>query len=402
MRSILFVVTVVAATLAARPVTAGEGPVPSGTFGKLDHVFLIIMENRTDTDIIGNPDAPFINAYAKIANRATNYFAVGHPSLPNYLALTGGSNFGVRDNAPPDWVSTGCVDHEPGSKACAKAKPPIAAPGIDNAVVATQRTADQCNGRIKLTGPPVRHNCALYNYPAAPFTPKSIADQLVVSGKSWATYQESLPLVEPGVAQVNYSDGVWSNLSPVEIFALGPVPHLYAVKHDPFAYFRDVELGADKRLALDQVRDFNGSDGLWANLQTGMPNFAVIVPNQCHDMHGLGDGPATCIRSGAAGGFLVRQGDAEVRMLVEGIRASPAWLQGRDAIVLVWDENDGSNAANRVVMLVETNYAANGRVSDGLFDHYSMLRTLEAGFDLPCLNHACDRTSKVMNAMFGG
>lgn len=33
---------------------------------------------------------------------------------------------------------------------------------------------------------------------------------------------------------------------------------------------------------------------------------------------------------------------------------------------------------------------------------YSLLRTREAGFGLPCLNHACDATSKVMNDLFGG
>jgi hypothetical protein len=35
-------------------------------------------------------------------------------------------------------------------------------------------------------------------------------------------------------------------------------------------------------------------------------------------------------------------------------------------------------------------------------DHYSLLRTLEAGFGLKCLNHACDKTSQVMNELFGG
>jgi hypothetical protein len=36
------------------------------------------------------------------------------------------------------------------------------------------------------------------------------------------------------------------------------------------------------------------------------------------------------------------------------------------------------------------------------YDHYSLLRTIEAGFGLPCLNHACDPTSKIMDDMFGG
>ena len=37
--------------------------------GRLDHVFLIIMENETNTDIIGNPNAPFINSYAATVNQ---------------------------------------------------------------------------------------------------------------------------------------------------------------------------------------------------------------------------------------------------------------------------------------------------------------------------------------------
>jgi phosphatidylinositol-3-phosphatase len=69
---------------------------------------------------------------------------------------------------------------------------------------------------------------------------------------------------------------------------------------------------------------------------------------------------------------------------------------------LGWDENDLSNAPNRVVMLVETNYAVNGAKSSRPYNHYSLLRTLEAAFGLPCLNHACDATSKVMSDIFGG
>jgi len=98
----------------------------------------------------------------------------------------------------------------------------------------------------------------------------------------------------------------------------------------------------------------------------------------------------------------IQQGDAEVAKLVNGIKASKAWKQGRNVIVLVWDENDYSNAANRVVFLVETNDGPNNAVSSVPYDHFSLLRTLEAGFGLPCLNHACDDTSLVMNDVFGG
>ena len=106
-------------------------------FGKLDHVFVIIMENQTDTDIVGNTNAPFINSYRNVANEATNYFAVGHPSAPNYLEIIGGSNFGVSNDYWPKWVNGGCVDNSPGSTGCVNAVTPIAVAGLDNPVVQT-------------------------------------------------------------------------------------------------------------------------------------------------------------------------------------------------------------------------------------------------------------------------
>lgn len=383
---------------------AGERDVPKSGFGRLDHVFLIIMENETDTDILGNPNAPFINSYANEANQATDYFAVGHPSAPNYLEITGGSNFGVSNDFWPNWYGTGCVDNAPGSTSCGGAVTPIAVAGFDNPVVATATSTTQCNGQIALSGTPVPNNCALHNYPATSFTPESIADQLVARRMSWKTYQQSLPTVEPGVFGINYSDGAWSNLSPVSVFGPGPIQKLYAVKHDPFVYFQNVELGQEEGLSLKQVKDFDGPHGLWANLQTHVPNLSVIVPDQCHDMHGFVSGgtPICSASTSTEAGFLIAQGDAALKKIVEGIKDSPVWDRGRNVIVVVWDENDFSNEPNRVVMLTETNYARNGRKSATPYDHFSLLRTLEAGFGLPCLNHACDATSKVMNDMFGG
>ena len=396
-----FVTLAAVAALAAGSAQANE----QGSFGELDHVFLIIMENQTDTDIIGNANAPFINAYAKVANQATNYFAVGHPSAPNYLEIVGGSNFGLTNDFWPNWVNGGCIDNAP-SSGCANAFTPIAVAGFDNPVVATATSSTDCNGQITLTTTAVPNNCALYNYPAKVFTPQSIADQLVAKQKSWKTYQESLPIVVPGVAGVNYADGAFSNLSPAAVFAPGPIQKLYAVKHDPFAYFQNIEIGGDDQLSLAEVTDFDGPNGLWADLQSAnsAPNLMFIVPNQCHDMHGgvSGGTPICSTKTTAESGLLMSEGDAEVAKLVNGIKASDTWKKGRNAIVVVWDENDFSNAANSVVMLVETNYARNGRVSNNPYDHFSLLRTLEAGFGLACLNHACDTTSKVMNDMFGG
>jgi hypothetical protein len=60
-----------------------------------DHIFIVIMENHGYNEIIGSPDAPFLNRLAAEYGVAANYVSVAHPSLPNYLALTGGDTFGV-------------------------------------------------------------------------------------------------------------------------------------------------------------------------------------------------------------------------------------------------------------------------------------------------------------------
>src|ERR1700756_1873251 len=89
-------------------VSAQEGAVPTG-IPHLDHVFVVMMENHGYRQIINNPSAQFTNKYAKTANLATNYFAVAHPSLTNYLETVGGSNFGVHSDNAPNWYNGSCA-----------------------------------------------------------------------------------------------------------------------------------------------------------------------------------------------------------------------------------------------------------------------------------------------------
>jgi hypothetical protein len=56
------------------------------------------MENHEYGDIVGSRDAPFVNRLATRGALATHSYAVTHPSLPNYLALTGGATFGIADD----------------------------------------------------------------------------------------------------------------------------------------------------------------------------------------------------------------------------------------------------------------------------------------------------------------
>ena len=71
---------------------------PTSDVGQLDHVFLIYMENKGVDDIVGSPNAPYINSLINNDGYASNYFALGHPSDPNYIRVVGGSDFGLDYN----------------------------------------------------------------------------------------------------------------------------------------------------------------------------------------------------------------------------------------------------------------------------------------------------------------
>jgi phosphatidylinositol-3-phosphatase len=66
-----------------------------------DHVVIVIEENKSFSTIIGNSDAPYINALAKDGMLFTDAHAVMHPSLPNYVALFSGSTYGLTDDSCP-------------------------------------------------------------------------------------------------------------------------------------------------------------------------------------------------------------------------------------------------------------------------------------------------------------
>jgi hypothetical protein len=66
-----------------------------------DHVVWVVMENHAYGQIIGSADAPYINQLAREHGLASNFYAEGHPSLPNYIAMTSGSTQGIADDNPP-------------------------------------------------------------------------------------------------------------------------------------------------------------------------------------------------------------------------------------------------------------------------------------------------------------
>jgi len=62
------------------------------------HIFIVVLENKSYEQTLGSQQAPYLNGLAQQYGLATNYYAISHPSLPNYLALTGGSTFGIASD----------------------------------------------------------------------------------------------------------------------------------------------------------------------------------------------------------------------------------------------------------------------------------------------------------------
>lgn len=70
------------------------------------HTVVVVMENHSYAEIIGNPAAPFINQLARGGALFTRSHAVTHPSEPNYLALFSGSTQAVPDDSCPHTFTT--------------------------------------------------------------------------------------------------------------------------------------------------------------------------------------------------------------------------------------------------------------------------------------------------------
>jgi len=88
------ILTAVATVLACATSASGSAPgVP-----RLAHVVVVVFENKERSTVLSSGDALHFAAYAKAFVDLTQYYAVAHPSLPNYLALVSGSTHGIRDD----------------------------------------------------------------------------------------------------------------------------------------------------------------------------------------------------------------------------------------------------------------------------------------------------------------
>jgi len=240
--------------------TIAPAPAPAPS-----HVFVIVMENRSYKDALaGRYTSQLAAKYAL----ATNYRGVSHPSLPNYLAMTSGSTWGITDDG----------------------------------------------------------------YHALPAG--GLGAQLTAAGISWRAYMEGMT-----------SGACLSNTT------------LYAVKHNPFAYYGGRCPAQVVPFTLFS-RDISGS----------VPRFVWITPNMCHDGHDCSTATA----------------DAWLAQTVPTILATKAWKEG-GVLFLTWDE--GEDSINSVLTIV-IRPSATHRVSSHAYNHYNLLATIEDRFRLRRLGSA--------------
>lgn len=247
-----------------------------------DHVILILFENHGYNEVIGNSEAPTFNELANQNVLLTHYYAVSHPSLPNYISLVGGSTFGIKNDCGS------CIINQ-----------------------------------------------------------TSLPDLIEGSGRTWKTYQESMP-------------------SPCTVASTSG----YDENHNPFVYFDPIQ--KDPTRCQRSVVPLSQLDtDLSANQ---LPNFAFIMPNLCDSAH-------SCSLSTA---------DTWLKQKVGKLQASPALGQNY-AIFVLFDESSSdhssccglpSRAGGRVFAMIISTLAKPSFRDDTRLSHYSVLKTILLAWNL--------------------
>lgn len=262
------------------------------------HVFLIVLENQDYKDTFGNGalDPYLMNTLRPMGAHLTQYYATGHQSLDNYIALLSG---------------------QPSSKQ-------------------TQADCERFSD-FRMSGL-TRDDLAIGDGCVYPASVKTLANQLESAGLSWKGYMEDMGN-DPARASATCGHPAINDLdrtqNPQPPSAAVPVGDQYAARHNPFVYFHSI---IDTPRCATQVVNLGK---LQADLaQTAStPNLAFITPNLCHDGHdGDGSGaPGRGCVNGEPGGL--RSADEFLRTWVPRILASPAY-QKDGLLIITFDESN--------------------------------------------------------------
>ena len=253
-------------------------------------VMVVMMENESAPNVIGNQALPYITSLAATYGSATASYAFGHPSLPDYLDIVSGSNEGVTDDGPP----------------------------------------------------------SAHHFPDAP----TLANQLVSAGVSMSAYAENLP------ADPSNDSG------------------LYAVRHNPWAYFPNASVTVKDSSTL--IPDLNG---------TSPPDFVWYSPNITNDGH---TGVPTDTSAHELAG-----GESFLSSFIPSVQ-STTWYKSGGQIIIEWDEGlasdtsgiNGTNGGHVATIVVSKYLAASPRQYSGSVTTAGILGSIEHLYQLPNLGAA--------------
>jgi acid phosphatase len=171
-----------------------------------------------------------------------------------------------------------------------------------------------------------------------PVDANNVVRDLLAAGKTWKSYAEDIP-------SVGYAGGDSGR---------------YAVRHNPLAYFTDVQNDAK------QVQNLVPFSQLAADLNAGnLPNYSFIVPNLCNDAH-------DCALSSA---------DAWLKNNIDPLIHSPQF-QIDGLLIIVFDEAntlDLTSGGGHVAAIVVSPFAKRAYKSIALYQHQSVLRLMLEG-----------------------
>jgi hypothetical protein len=171
------------------------------------------------------------------------------------------------------------------------------------------------------------------------FSGANLGSELTGAGLSFAGYSESMP-----------SDGF-----------TGCGSGEYARKHNPWADFTNVAASSNLAYGQHFPSDF-----------ARLPSVSFVIPNLCDDMHDCGIGT----------------GDT---WLKNNLDAYKQWAMTHNSLLVVTFDEDDSSQNNRIPTIFTGQHVKPGNYPEHI-DHYSVLRTLEDGFALPCTGNACTAT----------
>ena len=349
------------AVLLAGGTAAALEPAPQATapLPPIRHVFIIVLENQSYAATFGAQSAaPYLaTTLPQQGALLRQYYAIGHASLGNYVALISGQ-------APNQATQLDCADFTDFR---------LSSPGLD------------AHGQARGVG------CV---YPAIV---RTLPNQLTAAGLTWKAYMEDMgndPHREAATC-------AHVTIGARETTHRAQVGDQYATKHNPFVYFHSI---IDDRADCDA--HVVNLARLPQDLQTTAttPNYTFITPNLCNDGH---DG--MCV-DGRRGGLAAI--DGFLRQWVPQITRSPAFLVD-GMLIVTFDESDGSGAdgssaccgerplpgamfkpgfngpgGGRIGAVVLSPFVKPGTVSAQAYNHYSLLRTVEELFGLAPLGYA--------------